>query len=231
MLRLISLPFCRVVMAAAWDEPPARRFVAYRCRGGFRRLLGYGVIDEFATLSSPIFFGPQALAGKLYDTGIVLAHRRDAEMALDTGWPPLVVGLERFPVPSGELPATWQEDLLAAIAAHAEQDEPLPADAIARRRVGSFQLERIAVGEAVVWATDAPLLPRQLGRLCEGSSQPFVLALAMKPLARLDGDTTRDVDAVSDRVLAELVGAARQEELGAPTRPEAAGSAAPERRR
>jgi hypothetical protein len=230
MLRLISLPFCRVVMAAPWDEPPARRFVAYRCRGEFRRLLGYGVIDEFATLSSPIFLGPQALAGKLYDTGIVLAHRRDAEMALDTGWPPLVVGLERFPA-ADELPATWQEDLLAAIAADAEQDAPPPADAIARRRVGSFQLERFAVGEAVVWATDAPLLPRQLGRLCEACAQPFVLALAMKRLARLDGDTTRDVDAVSERLLAELVGAARQEELGAPAPPQAAGSAAPEHRR
>jgi len=215
MLRLISLPFCRVVMAAPWNEPPARRFVAYRCNGDFRRLLGYGVIDEFATLSSPIFFGPQALAGKLYDSGIVLAHRRDAEMALDTGWPSLVVGLERFPAPE-ELPETWQEDLLAAIVADPAAGEPLAvADSFARRRVGSFQLERVAVGEAVIWATDAPLLPKQLGRLCEVTRQPFVLALGTTPLARVASGATHALDVISERLLRGLLQVARQSELAA----------------
>lgn len=212
MLRVISLPYCRVVMAAPWNEPPARRFAAYRCRGDFRRLLGHAVIDEFATLSSPVFLGPEALAGKLYDAGISLGHRRDPGMDLDTGWPPLVVGLQRL-APAPELPEQWQDELLDAIAATPAGGEPLAgADSLARRQAGPWQLERIAIGEALVLATDAPLLPKQLGRLCEVSTRPFVLALAVSALGRPAEGAAHELEAVSEERLGELLAVA--ESLG-----------------
>ncbi|MDH3525748.1 MAG: hypothetical protein OES32_19430 [Acidobacteriota bacterium] len=208
MLRIVRLPYCRVAMAAPWDEPPARRFAAYRCRDGFRRLLGHPVVDEFATLSAPVILGPSALAGRLYDAGLTLAHRRDPEMAIDRGWPPLVVGLPGVG-PAPELPADWQEALLAALAAPAGGDEPLAAaDGFARRRVGAYGLERVRVGEAVLWATDAPLLPKQLGRLCEASAAPFTLALSTRRLARLAAGAVREIEALSEARLVELLAAA-----------------------
>lgn len=208
MLRLVALPFCRVAMMAPWNEPAARRFAAYRCRDGFPRLLGHPVIDEFATLSSPVL-GPSALAGKLYNAGLSLGHRRDPEMGLDLGWPPLVVGLGRVPAP--ELPADWEEQLLAALAAAPGDGEPLAAaDAFGRRQVGDWRLERVACGEAVLWATDAPLLPKQLGRLCEVSAEPFSCAVNTRPLLRPADPALHTIAAVSERRLDELLAAARE---------------------
>lgn len=212
MLRLVALGSCRVAMAAPWDQPAARRFAAYRCREGFPRLLGHPVIDEFATLSSPIFLGPRALAGRLYNVGLSLGHRRDPEMGIDLGWPPLVVGLGNEPAP--DLPEEWEEweeRLLAAVMAPPGSGEPLAAaDAFARRRVGGWRLERVACGEAVLWATDAPLLPKQLGRLCEVSGAPFTLALNTSPLVVRPGEEAHEIEAVSERRLADMLAAARE---------------------
>ena len=120
--RLVTLPFCRVVMLGEWDEPPRRRFAAYRCRGLPPRVLGHAVIDEFATLSSPVFFCQRALAGKIYDAGITLAHRRDPDMAIDQGWPPLVIAESSSPPQTApELPVDWQQRLLGALRAPADR--------------------------------------------------------------------------------------------------------------
>jgi hypothetical protein len=210
----VALPFCRVAMVAPWNEPAARRFVAYRCRDGFPRLLGHPVIDEFATLSTPIFLGPRALAGKLYNAGISLGHRRDPEMGIDLGWPPLVVGLASGPAPDPQadwLPTDWEARLLDALMTAPAEGEPLAAaDTFARRQVGDAKLERAVCGEAVLWATDAPLLPKQLGRLCEVSRQPLAVALNTRPLRGESGHLPHEVEVVSERRLAELLAAARE---------------------
>jgi hypothetical protein len=192
-------------MVAPWDEPPRRRFVAYRCRGGFRTLLGHAVIDELATLSSPIFFGPARLAGKLYDAGLTLAHRRDPEMAVDLGWPPLVVGLDE---PAPELPGDWQAQLLAALERPAVVGEP---GAGARHELSGHWLQRLDVGAATLWVTDAPLLPKQLGRLCEVSSAPLTLAVGVGTvLERRPAGEPAPVAAAGEAGLQELLAVARE---------------------
>ena len=106
------LPWCDVLLTERWDAPAGRWFAALRTRHGFRWLLGHVVVDEYGTLSSPIFFTPRPLLGKVYDAGISLAHRRDREMALDLGWPPLCVGVD---APAPSLPMEWQRQTLDAI--------------------------------------------------------------------------------------------------------------------
>jgi hypothetical protein len=198
------MPFCRVAMVAPWDEGPRRRFVAYRCGRGFRTLLGHAVIDEFATLSSPVFLGPAALAGKLYDAGITLAHRRDPEMALDLGWPPLVVGLDE---PAPELPGDWQESLLAALAGSGGE----AAAGAQRREVGPHRLERLDVGAATLWATDAPLVPSQLGRLCEVAPGPFALAVNVgQAVERMPAGRPMTVSVAGEAQVEALLAAARE---------------------
>ncbi|MGB6335620.1 MAG: hypothetical protein WBG96_08410, partial [Thermoanaerobaculia bacterium] len=78
---LISLPFCRLLMVGEWNPPPQRFFAAYQRKGDYRWLLGHAVIDEFATISSPIFLAPRSLLGKIYNAGLSLGHKRDHEMA------------------------------------------------------------------------------------------------------------------------------------------------------
>ncbi len=207
MLRLITLPFCRVVMLAPWNEPPRRRFVAYRCRNAFRRLLGHAVIDEFATLSSPVLLGPAALAGKLYDAGLSLAHRRDPEMAVDLGWPPLVVGLDE---PAPALPTRWQDLLLEALASPVLESElTAGGDRRERRTLGLNWLERVDVGDATLWITDVGLLPKQLGRLCEVSARPFSLAVTLsQPVARLPAGRSATFTVAGEERLQRLLAAA-----------------------
>lgn len=206
MLRVVTLPYCRVAMLAPWDEPAHRRFVAIRCRDGFHHLLGRQVVDEFATLSSPVFLGPAALAGKLYDAGLSLAHRRDPELPVDLGWPPLVVGLE---APMPPLPPDWEAELLAAVARPASAEEVHGGDRRWRASVGEHAVERVDFGEATLWATDLPLLPKQLGLLCEVARRPFALAVGVaQSLERRPDGTPQTVVTVGEARLRELLAAA-----------------------
>lgn len=208
VLEVVTVPPCAVVLLERWDAPPGRFYAAYRTRGSFRWLLGHPVVDEFATLSSPIFVGPRALLGQLYDVGISLGHRRDAEMGLDLGWPPLCVGLDR---PALELPPNWQQNLLDKITASPRRRRPSPAGVeLAQVEVGDWRLERARLGEATVLGTSAPLLPRQLRRLCETASTPAVVAVATgNRLERPRDSRPAAVTALSEARFAELEVAAR----------------------
>ena len=94
-------------MIESWNAPHACYFISYRALNDFRSALGLPVIDEFATFSSPIFFCPTPILGKIYNAGISLGHKRDPEMGIDLGWPPLVVGYQA-PVP--ELKESWEQE-------------------------------------------------------------------------------------------------------------------------
>lgn len=181
MLEPIRLPFCDVLMTEAWNPPAGRWFAAFRARHGFRWLLGQAVLDEFGTVSSPLFFAPRALLGKIYDAGISLGHRRDHEMEIDLGWPPLCVGLDR-PLPA--LPADWQRQLLDAIAGSTPPSSPAPEISVQSCAVDRDALEVVRfddgdrAGRATVIATTAPLVPQQLRRLCDLDACGFTLAIA-----------------------------------------------------
>lgn len=176
MIRLVTLPFCTVVMLDVWDAAPSRYFAAYRCSGSYRWLMGHPVIDEFATISSPIFLGPRSLLGQIYNAGISLGHKRDPEMGIDRGWPPLCVGLDK---PAPELPPDWEEGLLDAITTEESHGEAAAGGPHVRRRtLGEHSVEYLRVGEASVVVTSAALLPKQLGYLCESVASPVVVAVS-----------------------------------------------------
>ncbi len=228
-VRLVSLPFCKAILLDRWDAPPHRYFAAYRCRGSFRRLLGHAVIDEFAslsspiflaprallgnsvvdefrTLSSPVFFAPHPLLGKIYDAGIGLGHRRHPEMGIDQGWPPLCVGLEE---PAPELPPSWQDRLQAALE-RPPDGESAGGGPMQRAEIGADHVDCLRIGEAAVLVTSAPLLPKQLGRLCEIPRRPVTVAVATgNRIERPARAAPLAVTAVSEARLEELLEAAR----------------------
>jgi len=206
MLDLIHLPFCDVLMHEAWDAPPGRVFTACRARHGFRGLLGNGVVEEYATISAPIFLAPNSILGKIYNAGISLGHKRDAEMGLDQGWPPLCIGLYKD---APALPVDWEATLLNAIMTRGNA-MPLPAGIKqSKQTTGGYALERWRFGsEVTVIATTAPLLPAQLGRLCDADSAPLTVAVGLGTRIARQESMPQTVNAVSEKVLAALIGAA-----------------------
>ena len=204
MLRVVSLPFCQVVMLDEWKAPPSRYFTAYLARGSSRWIMGHPVVDEFATLSSPIFLAPRALLGKIYNVGISLGHMRDSEMALDLGWPPFCVGVD-LPVPP--LPATWDQDLLQAIQGPTEND--LNEESLGSLTTASFptlEVEQYGWADAAVVVVSEALLPRQLGRVCEVIKAPMAMAVAVgNRVTRSEKAAPRTVTAVSESKLERII--------------------------
>ncbi len=168
---LIELPFCKVIQIGAWNDPAHRYFLAYRAEGTFRQVMGLPVVDEFATFSSPLFFSPESILGKIYNAGISLAHLRDPEMGIDLGWPPLCVGTRE---PEPELPADWEKGLLEKIKAGVQRSRGAGENV-----VEGYQLQKTRITNIDVYATDAPLLPKQLKRICQLSNNPFNIAFSI----------------------------------------------------
>ena len=154
------------------------------------------------TVSSPILVAPRELLGKIYDAGISLGHSRDAEMALDLGWPPLCVGLDRS---APELPGDWEEQLLAAIRRDPTA-ERTGGPRVETRAVGDWELSGWQAGEARILVTSAPLLPRQLARLCEAGGGEIALAFSTgNRITRRGAEPAQRLRAVSESGLDELV--------------------------
>ena len=180
LLEAVRLPWCDVLMTEAWDAPRGRRFASFRARHGFRWMLGHLVLEEFGTISSPLFLTPRPLLGKIYDAGISLGHRRDREMAVDLGWPPLCIGVEGN---APELPDDWQAQLLDAITSGTSAPST-PALVVQRREAGADALEVARfpasdrAGSVCIVACSAPLLPQHLGRLCDLDDSGLTLAFA-----------------------------------------------------
>ena len=199
MIKLVELPFCSVVMLDEWNASPSRYFAAYRCRGAYRSMLGHPVIDEFATISAPIFLAPRSLLGKIYNAGISLGHKRDPEMGIDLGWPPLCLGLDE---PAPELPSDWETRLLEAVQM---KGDAVPS--LRRKDHDGHEVETLQIGGATIVATSVPLLPKQLGHLCEAASNSVVVTVSLgNRLGRVSAGTPRTVDAVSQDKLSSLFG-------------------------
>jgi hypothetical protein len=201
IFELLERPYCSILRVERWNAPAGRWFVAYRARHGYRWLLGTGVVDEFATVSSPFFIAPRALLGRVYETGISLAHKRDAEMALDLGWPPFCAGIDK---PAGDLPPDPEADLLALMTEPSATSAARPELDL---KIGRYALERWRFNDEVaVIGTDAPLLPQQLGRLCDVDASPLTVALAKgNRVMRPRDSRAQELEAVSEGVLNELI--------------------------
>lgn len=196
---LVETPFCKVLRCGAWNEPAHRYFIAYHARNDFRHVLGLPVIEEFTTFSSPIFFAPIPLLGKIYNAGISLGHKRDAEMSIDTGWPPLCVG---YDAPAPSLPADWEAALLAEVMKGGGAEVRGSGGA----EVEGYEVQRVVVGETEVIATNAPLLPKQLRRMARASKAEFCLAFATgNRITRAENGTPISINAVSESILSTLL--------------------------
>lgn len=193
---LIELPFCKVVRVENWNASPHRYFIAYHADGEFRHVMGLPVIDEFATFSSPIFFAPSPILGKIYNAGITLAHKRGSDLDIDAGWPPLCVGMNQT---AAELPSNWEDQLLLEI--QSGGGSPVPAPIMA----AGFNILKMVIDQATLFATDAPLLPGQLRRICRLAETPFAIAFSTgNRLTSQQGGKTNEVHAVSEAVLREI---------------------------
>jgi hypothetical protein len=198
---VIELPYCKVIRVGAWNAPAHRYFVAYRAEGTFRQVIGLPVVDEYATFSSPIFLTPEKILGKVYNVGISLGHQRDPEMALDLGWPPLCVGTSD-PLP--ELPANWETELLNSI----KKNEATKNHKEETKQVEGYMLQRIRISEIDIYATDAPLLPKQLKRISELSPKQFSIAFSIgNKVTRQEHAAPLPVTALSEAELVKILDA------------------------
>ena len=159
-------------MIEPWNAPGGRYFISYRALNDFRSVLGLPVIDEFATFSSPIFFCPTPILGKIYNAGISLGHKRDPEMGIDLGWPPLVIGYEGT---APEFKDQWEQQLLEEIMKAREQGSRGAGEIIT---LDEYEVRRLKIGECEIFATNAPLLPKQLQRIAQLSNAPFSIAFS-----------------------------------------------------
>jgi hypothetical protein len=200
MFNLIETSFCKVLMIEQWNAARGRYFISYRALNNFRSVLGLPVIDEFATFSSPIFFCPTPILGKIYNAGISLGHKRDPEMGIDLGWPPVVVG---YDAADPELQENWEKELLEEIQ---KAGEPGSGGAGEQKTIGEYEVRKLKVGECEVFATNAPLLPKQLHRIAQLSNAPF--SIAFSTANRLTSQKNAQplvVTAASEAVLSKII--------------------------
>jgi hypothetical protein len=193
MYNLVELPYCTVLLVEKWNAPSGRYFIAYRTDENFSSAIGLPVIDEFATFSSPIFFCPTPLLGKIYNVGISLGHHRDPEMGIDLGWPPLVVGYDA----SFDLPSKWEDELLSSIK-NAEVQRSGGAD--------GYQLKKLKIETSEIFVTDAPLLPKQLRRLANKSNASFSIAISIgNRLKAQENSSPLSLKVASEALLREIL--------------------------
>jgi len=211
LLDLVAVNGCRILRWEPWNAPAGRWYLGYRTHGDYRWLLGHAVVDEFATVSAPLFFSSPGQLGKIYNAGISLGHRRDPELGVDQGWPPFCAGIQ---LPEGEQDVDPEAAILAALL---KPPAFLAPAGVADTRFQSAQISNRSLecwrfgAEITCFATDAPLLPRQLRRLCDAGDSSLTLALSLgNRLPRLpDGELGR-VQSVSEAVVGDLLALADQ---------------------
>ena len=192
---LIEVGSVKAILTEEWNAPAHRYFLAWRSLGDFRHVMGLPVVQEFATVSSPIFFGPVPLLGKIYNAGITLGHNRGPAMDIDMGWPPLCIGVEDV---ASDLPENWETKLLERITS--------PNENGVAQEVDGYLVQTIEIGQTSVYATNAPLLPRQLLRLCQLSKLPFAIAFATgNRITRQKNADPVQLQAVSETQLQKLI--------------------------
>ncbi len=206
LLDFVAVNGCRILRWEAWNAPAGRWFFSYRTRGDYRWLMGHAVVDEFATVSAPLFFSLPQQLGKIYNAGISLGHRRDPEMGVDQGWPPFCAGIH---LPTGEQGKDAEAAILAALLTPPNFAAPAGTQEIHfhSQRRSDHTLECWRFGkELSCFATDAPLLPRQLRRLCDVGDASLTLALSLgNRLPRLGNGTLGQVRSTSESVVTELL--------------------------
>lgn len=197
LFNLIELPFCKAILVDDWNAPPHRYFLAHDSRDDQAHAIGLPVVDEFCSFSSPIFFADPVALGKIYNAGLTLCVQRDPESDIDQGWPPLCIGTSGL---ESEVPADFEARLLGAIQSGGSKPQIEPT------KVADYELESIQIGQIRVFATNAPLLPVQLRRICRRTSNPFSIAFSTaNRIVRQKNGEPVPLSAVSEKILSEIL--------------------------
>ncbi len=149
--------------------------------GGFP-LTALQVVEDFGIFSSPIVLAPPAAMGRCYEGLLGYGLGRDAGLDLDTGWPPVVLGVEDLNPPGLVYRAAAEAQLQSALqSAGAEVQEGCVGIGLglgafglkggvgtASRRCGEYTVGALvaAGGGSRLWADGYPLdlwvrLPRE----------------------------------------------------------------------
>lgn len=107
--------------------------------GGFP-LTGLQVLEDFGVFSSPIVLAPPAAMGKFYEGLLGYGLGRDAGLDLDTGWPPLIAGVDDLNPPALVYRGAAEAQLSAALQA-ARADEVQEGNVGIGRGLGAFGLK------------------------------------------------------------------------------------------
>jgi hypothetical protein len=163
-------------------RPPALELYAAAYAGDGAELTGTQVLDEFGTMSGPILVVPEQILGSAYDAALTFAFDRDADLAIGSGWPPLVVGLDEDlggaarGMDAADLAPLFRESERVSVA-----EGPVKLG-YATKKVGGTTIEAHAVVRRsstlesiclVVLVTDASIGPRELRRLA-GSALAWI---------------------------------------------------------
>lgn len=71
-----------------------RLYIGHWVADGGSPLTALQVLEDFGVFSSPIVLAPPAAMGKFYEGLLGYGLGRDAGLDLDTGWPPLIAGVD-----------------------------------------------------------------------------------------------------------------------------------------
>ncbi len=179
----------------------ARRKVwgGFAASGSVGDVTGLHVLRDFGTLSSPIVIAPLSWLGAVYYLLIADGFRRDKDLPIDAGWPPLVVGVSSpaDPAPSQPPPPGAVSAMLDAsgrrfatgrAGAGARWAQGVPPGGIGTCSLstpgGSLLGALAGVSAAacvIVLATDAPLDPRGLALVAERAVRETVAGAAPRP--------------------------------------------------
>ncbi len=94
-----------------------RLFVGRYSVDGGDGLTGLGVAEDFGAISAPVALVPAAAVGRIYDALIQRGLGADPGLSEDTGWPPVVIGVNDSEVnlPAGIRAAVREEHLAEAL--------------------------------------------------------------------------------------------------------------------
>jgi D-aminopeptidase len=92
-----------------------RLHIGHWMADGGSPLTGLQVLEDFGVFSSPIVLAPPAAAGVFYEGLLGYGLGRDPGLDLDTGWPPLIAGVEDLNPPALVYRAAAEEQLRAAL--------------------------------------------------------------------------------------------------------------------
>jgi len=163
--------------------------------GDGAELTGVQVLDEFETMSGPVIVVPASIMGRAYDGALTLAFERDGDLAVGSGWPPIVVGLaagvSKLSVEAPDLEPLFRLPALGV--AWSPSSDPMVAFGYATRRLETTSIEAFVavVGTNAhlaeqcvgVVVTDCRLGPRELRLLAASTHRTLSGSGASRRLA------------------------------------------------